>query len=216
MPISPDSIQISALQHYQYCPRQCALIHIENIWTENQYTAEGRILHERADSGGKERRGNLKTCRSVHIYSEKLGIHGIADVVEYHREKTLWQPHPVEYKRGKPKKTPEDRIQLCAQALCLEEMHETSIPNGDLYYGTTKRRVQVPLDEHLRELTLSTIHDLRQMLISGITPPADFSPRCEKCSIADNCLPKAQRLTKGINAWNDRFFQNMLTDDPTL
>lgn len=213
MPQALLSIPISALQHMLYCPRQCALIHMENIWTENKYTAEGRILHERADSGEKERRGKIKTCRSIHIYSATLGIHGVADVVEYHKQESLWFPFPIEYKRGKPKKTPEDRVQLCAQALCLEEMHNTPIPAGDLYYGTTKHRTKVEFDETLRELTLNTIKELRDMILSQRTPAADFSPRCEKCSLIDHCLPKVHRPVKGISSWNDRVFHKLLSSD---
>lgn len=169
-----DSVPIASLQHMAFCPRQCALIHVEFIWEENDLTALGRILHERADSGGMERLKGRKIVRSVHLSSEKYGIHGIADVVEYVRDKGKeWIPYPVEYKRGKPKEGREDEIQLCAQALCLEEMHGGHIEKGSLYYGKTKRRTEVVIDDSLRKLTQETILKMKQLIASGLTPAVE-------------------------------------------
>lgn len=210
---APDSLSISALQHILFCPRQCGLIHIEKIWAENLYTAEGRILHERADEGGLESRGNTKICRSVHICSRKYGIHGIADVVEYTKASETWIPRPVEYKRGKPKKYHEDEVQLCAQALCLEEMHHLHIPNGDLYYGKVRRRKVINFDLELRNLTVATIRELKDMIQRKATPLAEYTPvKCDHCSLIDHCMPQTRRLTKGVQAWNDRCFDKILSD----
>lgn len=206
------SIPISAIQHMLYCPRQCALAYMENLWSENLYTAEGRILHERADEGGKEKRGSKSIFRSIHVHSVKLGIHGIADVVEYIREDDCWFPRPVEYKRGKPKKYHEDEAQLCAQALCLEEMHGITIASGDLFYGEVRRRTEVEINSSLRNLTVSTISDIKRMFASGKTPPAVFSRKCLKCSLQDACMPRSARLARGVQSWNDRHFRELLTD----
>lgn len=212
MQCTSDSLPISGLQHILYCPRQCALIHIERLWAENLYTAEGRILHERADEGGCENRKGKLTQRSVHVYSQRYGIHGIADVVEYTRQGKNLIPHPVEYKRGKPKKYHEDEVQLCAQALCLEEMHGTAIGSGELFYGKTRRRVEVAFDDELRSLTEATIGEFRELLRRGQTPCIGYSSRCDHCSLLDLCVPHAQRLKRGVAAWNDRMFENVLNE----
>ena len=138
-----DFIPLSALQHYLYCPRQCAQIHLDRAWEENVFTAEGRILHERAHSGETESRKTVRTVTSLALSSKRLGISGVADVVEFHEGKGSWQPYPVEYKRGRPKKSDADRVQLCAQALCLEEMLDIPVPEGALFYGQTRRRETV-------------------------------------------------------------------------
>ncbi len=210
MTVSADSLPISGLQHILYCPRQCALIHLENIWSENLYTTEGRILHERADDGGQEKRKDRITRRSVHIYSAKYGIHGIADVVEYVYENGSWIPCPIEYKRGKPKKNHEDEVQLCAQALCLEEMHGCSIPSGNLFYGKTRRHAHIAFDRQLRDLTLAAIDSFRQLIKETSTPMAPRSPKCENCSLLDHCMPEALRFKKGMAAWNNRAFNERL------
>lgn len=142
----PGSVPISALQHWLFCPRQCALIHVERVWAENRLTAEGRILHERADDGRPESRDGIRILRATQIASEVHGLHGFADVVEMHGD----VPYPVEYKRGRPKAQRADEVQLCAQAVCLEEMTGQPIPQGVLFYGKTRRRKIVPLDDDLR------------------------------------------------------------------
>ena len=147
-------LPLSGLQHLLFCERQCALIHIEQIWNENLYTAEGRILHERVDRGGHETRCRVRIEYGLPIRSLSLGLIGKADVVEFHLQKDgIWQPYPVEYKRGRPKKAPWDKVQLCAQAMCLEEMLETQIAEGALFYGKTRRRQRVVFDEALRSET---------------------------------------------------------------
>ena len=185
---------ISALQHFLFCPRQCALIHIEQLWQENLFTAEGRIMHERVHEAGSESRKNIRVEYSLHIKSYRLGLTGMADVVEFHRENSHkpWQPFPVEYKRGRPKKDHVDEVQLCAQAMCLEEMLNTSVPEGALYYGKKHRRVPVTFNVKLRELTVETAQALHELINSGVTPPPKYDHRkCDNCSLVQVCLPRA-------------------------
>lgn len=186
-------IPISALQHYLYCPRQCALIHLEQIWTENAYTAEGRLLHERADSGKSETRGDVKTVTGLLLHCRELGLVGKADVVEFHRCGGVWRPYPVEYKRGRPKKHNADRVQLCAQALCLEEMLGLSIAEGALFYGQTRRRQVVAFSEDLREETRRVSTAVHKLLRQGVTPPPLADERCAACSLDRECLPDTAR-----------------------
>jgi len=149
-----DLIQLSALQNMVFCSRQCALIHIEQVWSENRLTAEGRLMHERTHEEGGESRGNVRIERAVMLRSLRLGLVGMADVVEFHRlEDGRWQPFPVEYKHGKPKVDDCDKVQLCAQAICLEEMLNVEIPGGALFYGKTRRRLDVAFDSDLRQET---------------------------------------------------------------
>jgi len=186
-----DLVMISALQHYLFCPRQCALIHIEQQWLENRLTAEGRLLHERVHGGGRESRRQLRVEFDVPIRSLRLGVIGRADIVEFHRrEDGLWCPLPVEYKRGRPKKDDTDRVQLCAQALCLEEMLRCAVPEGALYYGEKKRRSAVLFDAPLREKTAQTAKAVHALLAGGRTPPPHYAARCENCSFMPLCLPK--------------------------
>lgn len=192
-----DPIPISALQHYLYCPRQCALIHLEQLWTENVYTAEGRRLHEKAHGNATERRGDCKTVTGLPLCSQELGLIGQADVVEFHRRDGRWQPYPVEYKRGRPKSIDADRIQLCAQALCLEEMLAVAIAEGALFYGKTRRRQVVAMDAALRDATRDTARAVHDLLRQGKTPPPPPLERanaiCPACSLLDACMPLAPR-----------------------
>ncbi|NLX19811.1 MAG: CRISPR-associated protein Cas4 [Desulfobulbus sp.] len=185
-----DLIMISSLQHYLFCPRQCALIHIEQLWEENRFTAEGRILHERVHTSGRESRRNLRIEYDVPIRSLELGITGRADIVEFHRrDNGLWQPFPVEYKRGRPKKDDTDRVQLCAQAICLEEMLACTVPEGALYYGLKRHRTSVIFDAPLREKTVQTAAAVHELLAQAKTPPPFYDKRCESCSLLTQCLP---------------------------
>jgi CRISPR-associated exonuclease Cas4 len=181
---------LSALQHYLYCPRQCALIHLDQEWSENRFTAEGRILHEKADSGLKEKRGSLKIETGVFLRSNRLGLIGKADVVEFHFRNGEWIPYPVEYKRGRPKTHNADRVQLCAQALCLEEMLNQKTPEGSLFYGQTRRREVVAFTEELRKETCLTAQAVRDILSQSSLPPPIRDPKCEQCSLKNICLPE--------------------------
>ena len=186
-----ELVMVSALQHYLFCPRQCAFIHIEQQWRENRLTAEGRILHERVHGGGRESRRTVRIEFDVPIRSLRLRLAGRADIVEFHlQERGLWQPLPVEYKRGRPKKDETDRVQLCAQAMCLEEMLGCSIPEGALYYGEKKRRTTVVFDDGLRKTTEQAAIAVHALLSAGKTPPPSYSKRCESCSFIPSCLPK--------------------------
>lgn len=201
-------LPISALQHLLYCPRQCALIHTERLWAENRFTVEGRHLHAKADSGKPLNRGALHARRAVPLWSYALGLVGKADVIEFRGDDPLacpdvstrpsalsprnGEPFPVEYKRGKPKAHDADRVQLCAQAMCLEEMLGTPVPAGALFYGRTRRRCDVAFDSALRELTRGTAARLHELMASGRTPPAEYEKKkCERCSLINLCLPRA-------------------------
>ncbi|HDL2148706.1 TPA: CRISPR-associated protein Cas4 [Mannheimia haemolytica] len=182
------SISLSALQHYAFCPRQCALIHNEQVWAENYLTAQGQVLHERVDSGEPETRKGIRFERTVHVAAEKLGISGILDLVE--RDLKTGELKPVEYKRGKPKPEPMDEIQLCAQALCLEEMTGQTINEGALWYMQTRHRLPITFSTELRTKTLATISEVRSLLNSGTTPLPKYSKRCKACSLIDLCQPQ--------------------------
>ncbi|PJK02509.1 CRISPR-associated protein Cas4 [Lysobacteraceae bacterium NML75-0749] len=190
------SIPLSALQHYAFCPRQCALIHNEQAWAENFLTAQGRALHERVDGGEPETRKGVRFERSVHVSAEKLGVHGVLDMVE--RDMQTGRLKPVEYKRGKPKPEPFDEIQLCAQALCLEEMTGQTVAEGALWYGQTRHRVPVMFSDGLRAETLHTIAQVRELLESGITPPPEYGKRCKACSLVEICQPKLMERDRSV------------------
>lgn len=196
-----DYIMLSALQHYQFCPRQCALIHIEQQWAENRFTAEGKVLHERADSKKSEWMGSVRIVRTLPISSNQYGLSGQADVVEFHADGSIF---PVEYKRGRPKTDRCDEVQLCAQALCLEEMLNVSIPNGALFYGQKRRRKPVDFDEGLRQLTISIIRKTREMVESGQTPAAVYNKKCDSCSLLNVCLPKSCTQARSVNLYLSR------------
>ena len=191
MPIPEDDfIPLSALQHYLFCPRQCALIHLDRIWEENVFTAEGSVFHEHAHSGETEKRKDIKTVASINLASKRYGISGIADIVEFHRTEMGWQAFPVEYKRGRPKSSDADRVQLCAQALCLEEMLETRINEGALYYGQTHRREKLVFDQTLRDKTEKAIIATRHLFAQTRLPCPVNDQRCKACSLAEQCLPR--------------------------
>ncbi|KRG78312.1 CRISPR-associated protein Cas4 [Stenotrophomonas ginsengisoli] len=198
-----DLIPISSLQHYLYCPRQCALIHIEQQWAENRQTAEGRLLHQRADMPQSEKRRGVRTITAMPLLCERLGVTGKADVVEFLREGQGDEERafPVEYKRGRPKSHRADEVQLCAQAMCLEAMLGQPVPSGALFYGKTRRRKDVQFDTTLRQLTHETILATRAMLASGQTPTARYeSHRCDACSLIDICQPRLLGQP-GVQAW---------------
>jgi len=197
-----DLIPLSALQHYLYCKRQCALIHIERLWAENRFTAEGRVLHERTHAPGAETRHGVKTIRAMPVRSFRLGITGVTDVVELHEQDVRLQPYPIEYKRGRPKAHRADEVQLCAQAMALEEMFETSVPEGALFYGKTRRRQRVAFDAELRALTDRVAEDTRALIESGITPAPIYEPKkCDTCSLLDLCRPKQLTKRTDVASW---------------
>ncbi|WP_353217827.1 CRISPR-associated protein Cas4 [Sandarakinorhabdus sp.] len=200
-PVAEDAlIPLSALQHYLFCPRQCALIHVEQLWAENGATVDGRILHEKVDGGRPDRRPGVQTLRGVALRSLALGVAGKADVVEL--TGTPPRPFPVEYKRGRPKPHRADEVQLCAQAICLEEAFGTQVPAGALFYGATRRRMDVIFDAELRALTVNMAEKTRTMIAAGHTPaPVYRASACDQCSMIDLCEPKRLESPPHIAGW---------------
>ncbi len=192
-----DLLPISALQHLEFCPRRCALIHVEGLWRENAQTAEGRVLHQRVHEAPSETACGVRIVRGLRLCSRRLGLFGVADVVEFHRLPDeaqdgailpnlagRWRPYPVEYKRGRRKSEMSYLVQVCAQALCLEEMLETAIPAGALYHGKSRRRQEVPFDAGLRQRTETRASELHEMIAAARTPPPVRGPKCKFCSLA--------------------------------
>ena len=198
-----DYLRLSGLQHFKFCRRQWALIHIENQWAENWRTTDGAILHEKAhDAGSKERRGDLLITRNMHVFSPTLGISGACDVVEFHRsdagvplhgQEGLYQPFLVEYKRGSPRGDTSNALQLCAQAMCLEEMLCCDIPEGALYFGETRRRETVSLTQELRQEVRDCLAQMHALYERGHTPRVKPTKACNACSLKERCMPKLLR-----------------------
>jgi CRISPR-associated exonuclease Cas4 len=207
-----EPIPLSALQHAVFCLRQAALIHLERLWAENLFTAEGHVLHIAADKAGSRKSRGVRRVMALPIASRAHGIAGVADLVEFHAGEGGETAYPVEYKRGKSKLHRADEVQLCAQGLCLEEMTCRAVPEGALYYAETKRRVVVPFDEALRRLTLDTVAALRDIFASLQTPPAIYrAERCRACSLIALCRPRA--AAKPAVAWRERTLRAMLAED---
>jgi CRISPR-associated exonuclease Cas4 len=188
-----DLLPLSALQHMVYCPRQAALIHVERLWAENRFTAEGHILHTNADEPGAKRRAGVRRVTALPLRSRRLGVAGVADLVEFVRAAN-GEPEtvvPVEFKRGRPKLHRADEVQLCAQAMALEEAFGRPVAEGVLFYAETRRRLAVPIDDDLRRETLAVADALAAMVAAGETPSAIWrADRCRACSLLDLCRPK--------------------------
>lgn len=205
--LDEDLLQLSALQHFLFCERQCALIHIEQQWAENLYTAEGEIFHAKAHSNTRETRPARKTEFGMPIRSLRLGLSGKTDAVEYSADGAVLV---VEYKRGRPKQGNADEVQLCAQAICLEEMRGIFIAEGALYYGKARRRKTVLFDDTLRELTKTTAERLHAFITAGLTPqPAYVPAKCPRCSLIRICMPK--KLSKSVSV--DRYIARILREE---
>jgi CRISPR-associated exonuclease Cas4 len=215
---------ISALQHFVFCPRRCALVHIEQIWTENQFTVEGDILHERVDELGRESRTSLIVSHGVGIRSLRFGVTGKVDVVEFRLKNGLselqggctlegksgtWTPYPIEYKRGTARRGFGDDIQICAQALCLEEMLGCPVPAGSIYYASTRKRREIAFDVPLRAATTTAILGVRALLTAGLTPPAEYGKKCDTCSLFDRCQPKISEAGKDPRRYVARYLEGM-------
>lgn len=186
-----EFVQISALQHFVFCKRQCALSYIEQVWDDNALTVAGGVMHENAHEERFEKKGELRIERGMPLRSEKYGLNGKADVVEFQKNcDGVWVPFPIEYKHGKPKENNCDLVQLCAQALCLEEMLNLEVSHGAIFYGKTMHRLDVDFGDELRNYTIRTIDELHSFIASGETPKAVYSKRCESCSLLNACLPK--------------------------
>ena len=201
-----DMLMLSGIQHYMFCPRQWALIHVEQQWNENRLTTEGNILHQNVDNPFYRQNNNgVATLRSMHVASKELGLYGITDAVELHpsSDGILIEGtnvpvllYPVEYKHGHVKTDERDEVQLAAQRICLEEMYDTNIPEGSLLYNETKRRTVVRIDEHLRTLTQRLAGEMHKIFSEGITPLAELKSCCKKCSLIDLCMPQLSLQTK--------------------
>lgn len=199
-----DYLMLSGLQHFAYCRRQWALIHIEQQWQENERTIDGHLFHKVAhDADRFEKRGNLIITRGLQIKSASLGISGVCDVVEFHRcEKGItlhsyegsWQPYPVEYKKGAPKEHDADELQLCAQAICLEEMLLCQIPRGSLFYGENRRRTEVEFTEELRTKVRDMTKEMHDLWEKGYTPKVKAKKGCNACSLKEICIPKLGKV----------------------
>jgi CRISPR-associated exonuclease Cas4 len=188
-----DFIFLSVLNQYDYCPRRCYYIVVENVFVENEYTVEGSLQHTRAHSGEVSSRDGTLQLRSVYLYARRLGICGKADVIE---EKD-GELYPIEHKKGRRGEWHNDALQLCAQALCLEEMNGKPIPKGYVYYAATGRRQEMEFSPELRQQTINTIAAVRGLIESGERPPNPYTPRCKGCSLYDICLPKETARLNG-------------------
>lgn len=199
-----DFLLLSGIQHMAFCERQWALIHIEQVWAENVRTIEGKHLHERVDDPfADESRKDVRIVRSMPLVSRTLGLRGVADVVEFHRSEQgsagvncrlkdragWWRPVPVEYKRGKPKMDDRDAVQLCAQAMALEEMMQVNVESAYLFYGETRHRQEIAIDKRLRQYTEELAGRMHQFVREGKTPKAQKGKRCSQCSLIEECQP---------------------------
>lgn len=211
-----DLLPLSGLQHLTYCARRAALVHVERLWAENVYTAEGRHLHERVDETGPPREafGGVRVVRRMPLRSLALGLSGTADVVEFHPSAADGGPQvplPVEYKRGQRRQEEAFEVQLCAQALCLEEMLGASVPEGAVYFGLTRRRLPVLFDDALRARTRAAARRLHAIVASGVTPPFELGPKCDKCSLAGPCGIRIARARQSAGRYLDAL---LIGDDP--
>ena len=219
-----ELLPISALQHLLFCERRAALVHIEGLWDENPFTVEGRQLHDKVHDDSTEVRGDLRIARGLSLRSLRLGLVGKADMVEFHRVQEnesgvqfegvtgFWHPMPVEYKRGKLRKEDGYEVQLCAQALCLEEMLDIVIPGGAIYYGKTRRRLEISFDTKLRQDTVMATERLHELISSGKTPTAEYSKKCESCSLINSCLPKTVSKKGSV----ERYLAKVMEESPSI
>lgn len=215
-----DLLMLSGIQHITFCERQWALIHIEQQWAENKLTVEGNWMHQKVDDPLlMNRNKEVVTLRSVTLVSRRLGLYGISDVVEmvassseensirHPKYPGLWRLIPVEYKRGKPKKDQIDEVQLCAQAICLEEMYDICIEKGFLYYGETRHREEVLLTKELRTLVEEKCKRMHQLYEKKLLPPAIYKAHCKSCSLNDVCMPKVLTKTPKVNSYLTQLYE---------
>ena len=212
---------LSGIQHFRFCPRQWALIHIEQQWADNRLTIEGQILHEHVDDPFyRQKCGDRITLRAVSIVSRELGLYGISDAIEllpslsdedtirHPKYFGLWKPVVVEYKHGKPKKNKEDEVQLAAQTMCLEEMYSIHIPYGVIFYGELRHRVEIDITESLKGIVRQCAIDMHEMFRSGIVPRAEYGSQCKKCSLKDVCMPEIRHNATTVSTYlNNNLYQ---------
>lgn len=222
-----ELLPISGLQHLLFCERRAALVLLEGIWGENASTVEGHILHEKAHDTESETRRNTRIARGLRLRSLETGLTGKADVVEFRRisnvgldgipligQQGFWRPYPVEYKKGRLRREEGYEVQLCAQALCLEEMLGTVVPSGAIFYGMPKRRLEVVFDAHLRKKTLAAAKRLHELAEKGKTPSAEYGRKCKSCSLFDYCMPKISGRQKKVKNYMDAAIHG-ITDSGT-
>jgi CRISPR-associated exonuclease Cas4 len=222
--LEDDLLPLSALQHLVFCERQCALIHIEHVWADNALTVQGEHLHDKVHETGDrtESHGDIRIARGLALRSLRLGLSGVADIVEFHRVNEagihlpgvggLWKPFPVEYKRGRPKKDRCDEVQVCAQAICLEEMLGVDIPEGALFYGATHHRFNVNFDAALRAKTVHAALRLHDLIRNRKTPPAVREPKCDRCSLMEICMPEVAAKSHSAKSYLDSAIRKSLSD----
>jgi len=218
-----ELLSLSGIQHFRFCKRQWALIHVERQWEDNLRTAEGHIIHERVDDPFfNETRGNVIISRAFPLVSYTLGLNGIADVIEYTRSDQgilipdfdgLWTMKPVEYKRGKPKIDERDEVQLCAQVMCLEEMFSVGIDEADFYYNEIRRRQHLEITDELRGLVSSLADEMHTIFLKGITPEANSGMNCALCSLVDVCMPKLTKKKSSVRNYIGRHILEACTLD---
>ncbi len=204
-----DFLHLNGLQHLRFCPRQCALIYVENQWHENFFTASGRVQHEKVHSGVGESRRVVRTERDLKIASRLLGVTGQTDAVEFYSDGKVI---PVEYKHGEPKEDSCDEVQLCAQAICLEEMIGCRIDEGALFYFKVRKRVPVRITDELRAETTELAERFHQLVERGETPPAEYRRKCESCSFIDECFPESAGRNKSVDIYLKRRIQSEIIE----
>jgi CRISPR-associated exonuclease Cas4 len=217
-----ELLPLSGLQHMQFCERRWALVQIEGVWEDNRFTAEGTVIHEKAHSSQIESRPGVLIRRTIPLHSFRLGLSGQADIIEFlpvnpgepgvsfDNRRGLWRPYPIEYKRSKDKAgSVAYRVQLCAQALCLEEMLTVDVPEGAIYDGGTKRRQLVAFDSPLREEVEATARHMHELFKAGVTPAPVFKKACHSCSLKDRCFPETLGTLRSVQSYYRRF----LTED---
>ena len=218
-----ELLSLSGIQHFRFCKRQWALIHIERQWEDNLRTAEGHIIHEHVDDPFfNECRGDVVRSRAFPLVSYSLGLNGVADVIEYTRSTAgislpgfegLWTMKPVEYKRGKPKIDERDEVQLSAQVMCLEEMFGVKIDEADFYYNQTRRRQHVKITKDLRDIVLSLTGEMHELFRNGITPDAESAKNCPRCSLVDVCVPKLTKKKVSVGNYIQKHVSAALEKD---
>lgn len=209
-----EMLMLSGIQHFRFCQRQWALIHIEQQWNENRLTIEGQILHKHVDDPFyRQKCGDMITLRSVNIASHELGLYGISDAIELVPSQSLqdsilhpkypgrWQPIVIEYKHGKPKKDKSDEVQLAAQTMCLEEMYSININYGIFFYGELRHRVCIDITDELRDIVRQCAKSMHEIFNKGIIPKAEYVKHCEKCSLIDICMPKTATKCNTVNTY---------------
>ncbi len=224
-----DLLSLSLLQHVVFCPRRAALVHLETLWEDNIFTIDGTHLHQKTGlEHSVETRGDIRTVRGLRLRSFRLGLSGIADVVEFHRVTVSpnesnnethgnvslpglsgrWRPFPVEYKRGRLRHETSFEVQLCAQAICLEEMLQTNIPEGAIFYGKTRRRKDIVFTDTLRTKTKNAAAQLHELIDSRKTPPARYEKKCDKCSLLNICMPKTVGKRRSVRTYLAKAFEH--------